>query len=109
MLMDATRARFESGQISRHVAESAVGDLSQFPIDRYPHFPLLWRIRELGGDLGAYDAAYLALAEMLETPLLTQNPAYLGVETGTEVVLIPESQVAIQVARLDRATGRTGP
>jgi len=38
---------------------------------RYPHDVLLPRIWELRHNVTAYDAAYLALAEGLDAPLLT--------------------------------------
>jgi predicted nucleic acid-binding protein len=38
---------------------------------RHDHLPLLPRIWELRRNLTAYDAAYVALAELLECPLLT--------------------------------------
>ena len=40
---------------------------------RYPHDFLLPRIWDLRSNLTAYDAAYVALAEALDTPLLTRD------------------------------------
>jgi predicted nucleic acid-binding protein len=40
-------------------------------IVRYPHDGLLERIWDLRANCTAYDAAYLALAEALDAPLLT--------------------------------------
>ena len=40
---------------------------------RYPHAALLSRIWELRDNLTAYDAAYVALAETLDTPLVTKD------------------------------------
>ncbi len=45
--------------------------LTDMAIHRYPHEFLLPRIWELRGNLTAYDAAYVALAETLQAPLLT--------------------------------------
>ena len=45
--------------------------LAVFPLQRYSHEPLLPRIWELRENLTAYDAAYVALAEALDAPLLT--------------------------------------
>ncbi len=40
---------------------------------RYPHTPLLERICNLRGNLTAYDAAFIALAEALDAPLVTTD------------------------------------
>lgn len=52
-------------------AQEALQDMIDFPISRYPHDVLLARVWELRTNLAAYDAAYVALAEALEAPLLT--------------------------------------
>lgn len=52
-------------------AVSAIDDLQQLDLSRYPHGPLLRRVWELRGNLTAYDAVYVALAEALETVLVT--------------------------------------
>ena len=49
----------------------ALEDLSDMPLRRYPHDFLLARIWELRATLTAYDASYVALAELLDAPLLT--------------------------------------
>ena len=50
-----------------------VDDLADFPLQRYPHDFLLPRIWSLRNNLTAYDAAYVALAEALDAPLLTRD------------------------------------
>ena len=66
--------------LRRHVArkvmsevrgEAALHDFLQIPLVRYPHDLLLSRVWELRKNLTAYDAVYVALAEVLEVPLLT--------------------------------------
>lgn len=52
-------------------AVSAIDDLQQLDLSRYPHGPLLRRVWELHRNLTAYDAVYVALAEALETVLVT--------------------------------------
>jgi len=59
----------------------ALEDLADFPIARYPHEPFLSRIWELRHNVTAYDAAYLALAEALDAPLVTRD-AKLASVTG---------------------------
>ena len=57
--------------ISERVANEAIEDLQDLGIDRHAHDPLLERIWELRRNVSAYDAAYVALAEVLDAPLLT--------------------------------------
>jgi predicted nucleic acid-binding protein len=59
-------------------AELALADLEAMPICRTPHLPLLRRCRELRDDLTVYDAAYVALAELLEAALLTGDQRLAG-------------------------------
>lgn len=51
----------------------ALADLADFPRRRYPQDFLLPRSWDLWIDLTAYDAAYVALAEVLDTPQLTRD------------------------------------
>jgi predicted nucleic acid-binding protein len=51
--------------------EAALQDLLALDIHRYGHDVMLPRIWELRANLTAYDAAYVALAEVLDAPLLT--------------------------------------
>jgi predicted nucleic acid-binding protein len=47
--------------------------MAEFPLSRYPHATLLPRVWALRDNLTAYDAAYVALAEMLDAPLVTRD------------------------------------
>jgi len=60
-----------SGALSGERALLALQDLSALDLERYPHEPLLGRIWQLRKKMSAYDAAYVALAEALDAPLLT--------------------------------------
>jgi len=51
----------------------AIEDLVELPLARAPHLPLLRRCWELRDNLTIYDAAYVALAEALEVPLVTAD------------------------------------
>jgi predicted nucleic acid-binding protein len=51
----------------------ALADFAALPIQRYPHTALLPRVWELRDNFTAYDAAYVALAEALDVPLLTRD------------------------------------
>jgi len=58
-------------------------------IVRHPHLPLLGRIWELRRSLSAYDAAYVALAEALEAPLLTCDAKLARSHGhGAEIILL---------------------
>jgi predicted nucleic acid-binding protein len=66
--------RFERmGEISAGKAGEALEDLVRLSLRRHGHAVLLGRIRELRHSCSAYDAAYVALAEALDAPLLTRD------------------------------------
>jgi predicted nucleic acid-binding protein len=69
-------------------AKQAFEDFLQIPVDRYSHYVLLPRIWELRHNLTAYDAAYLALAEALDAPLITCDRALGAVRGHRADVLI---------------------
>jgi len=60
-----------AGELTPKRGREALMDLVDFPIHRYPHDVLLPRIWELRHNVTAYDAAYVALAEILAAPLVT--------------------------------------
>jgi len=62
-----------TGEIDPERGRAALADLADFPLRRYPHDFLLPRVWALRNNLTAYDAVYVALAEALETPLLTRD------------------------------------
>ncbi|MCW5773323.1 MAG: type II toxin-antitoxin system VapC family toxin [Rhodospirillaceae bacterium] len=62
-----------TGQLADERCRAALDDLADFPLTRYPHEFLLPRIWDLRGNLTAYDAAYVALAEVLGATLLTRD------------------------------------
>ena len=62
-----------SGEMDAERGRAALTDLADLPVHRYPHEPFLPRIWALRSNLTAYDAAYIALAEALDAPLLTRD------------------------------------
>lgn len=67
------RGQFQAGQVNGRRAELAITDLRELPLRRASHRPLLARCWELREDLTVYDAAYVALAELLDIVLLTAD------------------------------------
>jgi len=62
----------------------AIVHLRAFGVRLYPHGYLLERIWSLRHNLTPYDASYIALAEMLDAPLLTRDRR-LAATTGHNV------------------------
>jgi predicted nucleic acid-binding protein len=71
----ALRRYQAAGEMSPQRAHQALLAFVQMPLERHPHWPFLERIWELRRNLTAYDAAYVALAEALDAPLLTCDRA----------------------------------
>jgi predicted nucleic acid-binding protein len=64
-----------AGEMEAERSEQALEDLAGLPLNRYPHDVFLFRIWALRHNLTAYDAAYIALAEALDAPLVTRDDA----------------------------------
>lgn len=71
-----------AGELTQERGFQAIEDLMEFRFSRYSHEILLPRIWELRANMTAYDAAYVALAEVLDAPLLTRD-AKLARSTGS--------------------------
>lgn len=72
-VVSAWRRLAAAGQIDERRAGMARADLRELRIERVPHGPLVERCWQLRSNLTAYDAAYVALAEMIDAPLLTAD------------------------------------
>ncbi|HEX9641009.1 MAG TPA: type II toxin-antitoxin system VapC family toxin [Candidatus Krumholzibacteria bacterium] len=67
----ALRRYVRKGELEPAAAEDALEHLRSLDLERHAHEPLLDRVWALRANLTAYDAVYVALAETLETTLLT--------------------------------------
>ncbi len=70
-LLEALRRMSISGAVSDERASDARSDFAELLLVRYPHEPLGDRIWALRHNLTAYDATFVALAELLSAPLIT--------------------------------------
>jgi predicted nucleic acid-binding protein len=67
----ALRRYVREGKLDVVAAASALEDLRSLDLERHAHEPLLDRVWALRDNLTAYDAVYVALAEALDTVLVT--------------------------------------
>lgn len=72
-VVSAWRRLVAAGKLDASRADDAVTDLVDLRLDRIAHRGLLRRCWELRATLTMYDAAYVALAEQLDVPLLTAD------------------------------------
>lgn len=70
-VLSAWRRSAAGGGLDERRMQLARDDLKSLPIRRVPHLPLLERCWELRANLTTYDAAYVALAELIGAPLVT--------------------------------------
>jgi predicted nucleic acid-binding protein len=70
-LLHALRRMVQRGEVSAERAEDARSDFADLALARYAHEPLTDRIWALRDNLTAYDATFVALAELLGAPLVT--------------------------------------
>jgi predicted nucleic acid-binding protein len=70
-ILSALRGLVRGGKFDHAAAADLVVDLMVFPVDRWHMSPLLPRMWELRDNLTPYDAAYVALAELTGTVLVT--------------------------------------
>lgn len=90
--LSVVRSMLRRGSLDDAAAHQAAAQLELAPVARLTHRPLLPRVWELRHGITAYDAAYVALAEQLDVPLLTCD-AKLGGSNGhrAEIVVYPRS------------------
>jgi predicted nucleic acid-binding protein len=74
----AWRRLAAAGDLDERRVQLALEDLRGLRLERVPHGPLLSRCWELRANLTVYDAAYVALAEVLDVTLLTADARLAG-------------------------------
>jgi len=67
----ALRRYVRHGVIDPELAQTALDHLRDLDLERHAHEPLLDRLWQLRDDVTAYDAVYIALAEVLACTLVT--------------------------------------
>lgn len=79
-----------AGTLPRRRAEAALADLVALDIEHYEHEALLGRAWARRDNLSAYDAVYVALAEVLDAPLVTFDARLAAAPGhGATVELLP--------------------
>jgi predicted nucleic acid-binding protein len=89
-VLSALRGLVRGGKFDRAAATELIADLIVLPVERWHMSALLPRMWELRENLTPYDAAYVALAEMTGTVLVT------GDERMTSA---PATRCAIQLLK----------
>ena len=67
-------------------AEQMLDDFAELPLERYSMRPYQRRVLALRDNFTVYDAFYVALAESLDTPLLTDDRKYARAPGHTAVI-----------------------
>lgn len=70
-VLSALRRLQSGGSLDPGLAQVAVRQLGELPVTRFPHVDFTRRMWELKDVMTPYDAAYVALAEAAEEPLVT--------------------------------------
>jgi predicted nucleic acid-binding protein len=63
-----------------------IADFTDLPITRYPMLPFVSRALALRDNFTAYDGFYVALAESLDLPLLTDDRKYAKAVGSSAVI-----------------------
>ena len=78
--LSALRSLERRKDLSSPRATAAISDLVAVPLRKYPTEPLTARIWSLHGQITVYDAQYVAIAEVLASPLLTGDRRLAGTD-----------------------------
>jgi predicted nucleic acid-binding protein len=85
-VVSTLRRAARAGRLDERRSGLALDDLAALPLRRVSHLPLLARVWELRDNLSAYDAAYVALAETLDCPVVTADGG-IGKASGVRCVV----------------------
>ena len=72
-VLNVLRRYVQAGTVAADRAEAAIRRLDELDLQRHRHGPMLPRVWSRRANLTAYDAAYVALAEVVGGPLLTMD------------------------------------
>lgn len=72
-VLQVLRRRVASGASTVHQAQTAIELLAELDVNYHDHRLLAQRIWQLRDNLTAYDAAYFALGELLDAPVVTTD------------------------------------
>lgn len=89
-VLSALRALVLGGKFDPAAAADLIADIIVLPVERWHLSPLLPRMWELRDNLTAYDAAYVALAEVTGATLVTGDE---------RITASPTARCAIQVIK----------
>ena len=74
----ALRRLVARGLVTEALGTTAIAQLQQLPLTRYPHVSFLDRIWALRASVTPYDAVYVALAVAVGAPLITLDQRLAG-------------------------------
>lgn len=77
-VLHVLRQHAQRGEVPVERSEEMRRDFADLPVHVYPTWPLLGRAWELRANFTAYDAMYVALAEVLDASLVTADLALAG-------------------------------
>lgn len=90
-VLSALRGLERGDKVTRRAADQALVDHFGLRIDRYDLSPLASRIWQLRHQFTTCDAAYLALAEALEVPLVTCDAKLASPGHSARVTVVQDS------------------
>jgi predicted nucleic acid-binding protein len=72
-VLSVVRREVLAGRLTSERGAGALQDYTDLAVERYSHRPLMARVWELRDTVSAYDAQYVALAELLDAALVTAD------------------------------------